>query len=51
LVEELGFITIPFMAFCGFAAIVALLASWSAPARTAADHRQVPSRTEEALTR
>jgi disulfide bond formation protein DsbB len=49
-VEELGFVTIPFMAFCGFAAITALLASWSPPAARA-DRRPPPARTEEALAR
>jgi disulfide bond formation protein DsbB len=50
-VEELGFITIPFMAFCGFAAIVALLASWSAAPRRPATDRPARPRAEEALAR
>jgi disulfide bond formation protein DsbB len=49
-VEELGFVTIPFMAFCGFAAITALLAAWTAP--LARPRRRPPTnRTEEALAR
>jgi hypothetical protein len=39
------------MAFCGFAAITALLASWSATPTAAPGHRPPANRTQEALTR
>jgi hypothetical protein len=42
-VEEFGFVSIPFMAFCGFAAVTALVL-----AAGAADHDMTPSTREDA---